>query len=187
MHSATKYLNGHSDVTAGVLAFADPEARARYEPTRRYMGAHLGAFEAWLLVRGLRTLWVRFARQSETALRLANWLEPHPAVEGVSYPGLASHPHHAVAARQMTGGFGGMLSIHVKGGFAAAQALVTGTNTFINATSLGSVESLIEHRRAVEGPASTTQEGLVRLSVGLEPFEVLQADLTQALNRVILG
>jgi cystathionine gamma-synthase len=187
MHSATKYLNGHSDVTAGVLAFADPSARPMYEPTRRYMGAHLGAFEAWLLMRGLRTLPVRFARQSETALRLAGWLEGHPAVDAVSYPGLPSHPQHAIAARQMTGGFGGMLSIHVHGGFGPAQRLVTGTQTFINATSLGSVESLIEHRKAVEGPASTTPDGLVRLSIGLEPHEVLKADLAQALSALTNG
>ena len=183
MHSATKYLNGHSDVTAGVLAFADPEARARHELVRRHMGAHLGAFEAWLLMRGLRTLWVRFARQSETAFRLAEALQQRPEVAGVRYPGLSTHPHHAIAARQMSGGFGAMLSFTVKGGFEAAKRVATGTRLFLPATSLGSVESLIEHRRAVEGPDSPTDPALIRLSVGLEAFDDLWGDLDAALRR----
>jgi cystathionine gamma-synthase len=184
MHSATKYLNGHSDVMAGVLAFKDPKARDIHEPIRRLMGAHLGAFESWLLIRGLRTLWVRFERQSETALTLARWLEDHPNVERIAYPGLPAHPQHAIAMAQMTGGFGGMLSIWVRGGYEAAKTVATSTRLFIPATSLGSVESLIEHRKAVEGPTSAVADNLIRLSVGIEDIKDLWDDLDQALGRI---
>ena len=184
MHSATKYLNGHSDVTAGVLVFADPANRAVYEPTRRLMGAHLGAFEAWLLIRGLRTLWVRFERQSKTALALAHRFQRHPALSGVLYPGLSSHPHHNIARKQMRHGYGGMLSIVMTDGYEAAKHVATHTKLFAPATSLGSVESLIEHRKAVEGPTSAVDPGLLRLSVGLEPFEELADDLDVALASI---
>jgi cystathionine gamma-synthase len=181
-HSATKYLAGHSDLTAGVLSTADPgplwdELRA----VRGLMGSVLPPFEAWLLVRGVRTLFLRYERASASALAIARRFEHHPGVERVLYPGLPSHPGHAVAAAQMTGGFGGMLSLVLAGGGAAARDLARRTRVFIPATSLGGVESLIEHRKAVEGPHSAVPDNLVRLSVGIEDPADLIADLEQAL------
>jgi cystathionine gamma-synthase len=187
-HSGTKYLGGHSDLTAGVLSLAqrdtlwDDLSRARY-----LTGSVLGGFEAWLLIRGIRTLFPRFERASASALAIAERLAGHPAVERVLYPGLPSHPRHAVAARQMTGGFGGMLSIQVRGGRAAARAVVLACRLFIPATSFGGVESLIEHRRAVEGQYSEVPDNLLRLSVGIEDPDDLIADLEQALERAGCG
>lgn len=177
MHSATKYLSGHSDVLAGALvtrALGDHWQRIR--DVRHAEGAVLGPFEAWLLLRGLRTLFVRVQRQSQTALSLARRLEV--AGVRVQYPGLTSHPHHAVAARQMTGGFGGMLSIRVPGD---PLAVITKLRLWVPATSLGGVESLVEHRFTVEGPTSPTPPDLLRLSVGLEHADDLHADLLAAL------
>jgi len=183
MHSATKYLNGHSDLTAGVLVMAhDDDRLAEIHTIRNLTGGVLGNFEAWLLIRGMRTLHVRFARQSETALAIARHFEGHRHVRAVLYPGLESHPGHAVASRQMTGGFGGMLSILVDGDFEAAKRVATRTRIFVPATSLGGVESLIEHRRAIESPESTVPETLLRISVGLESADDLIADLEQALG-----
>ncbi|WP_417497617.1 trans-sulfuration enzyme family protein [Maricaulis sp.] len=182
MHSATKYLNGHSDVLAGVLATRELNERwAEITEIHTRTGAIPGAFETWLMLRGLRTLWVRFARQSETALFLTEKLSGHPALDAVLYPGLPTHPGHAIAARQMTGGFGGLFSLRLNGGYDAARKLASGTKLFIQATSLGGVESLIEHRKPIEGPASPTPDNLVRVSVGLERAEDLLADLEQAL------
>ena len=184
-HSATKYLNGHSDVTAGVLVSAVADARwEEVKLVRNLTGGMLGPFEAWLLLRGLRTLALRFDQASRSALELARHFEGHPKLEAVLYPGLESHPGHAVAKRQMTGGFGGMLSITVKGGAAEARAVATGTRLFIPATSLGGVESLIEHRASVEGPHSIVAENLLRLSVGIEETADLIADLEQALAKI---
>jgi cystathionine gamma-synthase len=184
-HSATKYLNGHSDVLAGVLVAAGDDDRwTEVRQVRGLLGAALGPFEAWLLQRGLRTLGVRFERCSNTAMAVADRLSSHPMVEAVLYPGLASHPGHEIAARQMTGGFGGMLSILVRGGSAAARLVATSTRVFVPATSLGGVESLIEHRRAVEGPHSLVPDNLLRLSIGVEPAADLIADLEQALGRL---
>ena len=177
MHSATKYLGGHSDVLAGALVTA--RADAAWEAivaARRDEGALLGPVEAYLLLRGMRTLYVRVERQSATALELARRLERHAAV---IYPGLASHPQHAVAARQMAGGFGGMLSIRV--GARDPLEVVRRLRVWVPATSLGGVESLIEHRASVEGPSSPTPEDLLRLSVGLEHVDDLYDDLAQAL------
>lgn len=183
LHSATKYLNGHSDLTAGVLVTAKDDARwVDIHAVRNLTGGVLGGFEAWLLIRGMRTLYVRFARQSETALAIARHFEGHPRVAGVLYPGLASHPGHTIAAKQMTGGFGGMLSILVDGDIDTARAVATRTRVFVPATSLGGVESLIEHRRSVESPESTVADTLLRLSVGLESANDLIADLEQALK-----
>ncbi len=182
MHSATKYLNGHSDVIAGALItrqLDDPWQRLRRH--RRTAGAILGPFEAWLLHRGLRTLAVRVRRQSASALELARGLEGHPALAAVLYPGLRSHPQHAVAARQMHGGFGGMLSIRVHGGPAAALAVAGRLRLFARATSLGGVESLVEHRASVEPPDSPVPKDLLRLSIGLEDSGELLADLRGAL------
>ncbi len=183
LHSATKYLNGHSDLTAGVLVTAKDDRRwTDIHAIRNLTGGVLGGFEAWLLIRGMRTLFVRFARQSETALTLARHFEGHGRVAGVLYPGLESHPGHKIAAKQMTGGFGGMLSILVDGDFEAARRVATRTRVLVPATSLGGVESLIEHRRSVESPESTVPDNLLRISVGLESAGDLIADLEQALK-----
>ncbi|MGB0497938.1 MAG: trans-sulfuration enzyme family protein [Rubricella sp.] len=181
-HSATKYLNGHSDITAGVIATRRTDAAwEEMRLVRTLQGTALPAFEAWLLIRGMRTLPVRFRRASETALAIARHFEGHPKVERVLYPGLPSHPGHAVAARQMTEGFGGMLSILVKGGEEAARRAATRCAVFLPATSLGGVESLIEHRIAVEPPESRVAPNLLRLSIGMEDPGDLIADLEQAL------
>ncbi len=181
-HSATKYMNGHSDVTAGVLVAAKADARwEEIKQVRNLTGGMLGPFEAWLLLRGLRTLAVRFDQASANALEIARHFEGHGKLEAVLYPGLESHPGHDVARRQMTGGFGGMLSILVKGGAAEAKSVATRTRLFIPATSLGGVESLIEHRASIEGPHSAVAKNLLRLSVGIEDSADLIADLEQAL------
>jgi len=183
MHSATKYLNGHSDVIAGALATARADGLwARIGTIRTGHGALLGPFEAWLLLRGLRTLDVRVRAQAQAAMQLATRLAQHGEVDGVLYPGLAQHPGHAVAARQMAGGFGGMLSIRVKGGEQAAIAAAARVNLWKRATSLGGVESLIEHRASIEGPTSPCPADLLRLSVGLEDADDLYADLDRALR-----
>ncbi|MDX1512401.1 MAG: PLP-dependent aspartate aminotransferase family protein [Gammaproteobacteria bacterium] len=185
MHSATKYLNGHGDVVAGALVCrkADPLWDAiRFE--RKHGGAVLGPFEAWLLLRGMRTLWIRVEKSCDNALAVARYLESHPAVERVLYPGLASHPGHELAKRQMRGGFGGMLSMLVKGDAETARAVATRTRVFVPATSLGGVESLIEHRASVEGPASPIPPNLLRLSLGIEEKTDLIADLEAALAAV---
>jgi cystathionine gamma-synthase len=183
MHSATKYLNGHSDVVAGALVSAESdELWQRIARLRSQHGAILGPFEAWLLMRGLRTLYPRVQAQSDAAALLATMLSRHAAVTEVLYPGLASHPGHDIAARQMTGGFGGMLSIRVAGGEHAAIAAAARVKLWRRATSLGSVESLIEHRASVEGPDTPCPPDLLRLSVGLEDPEDLYADLDQALR-----
>jgi len=181
-HSATKYLNGHSDLTAGVLTVAaDSERWADIQDIRNMTGGVLGGFEAWLLIRGMRTLFVRFQRQSETALAIARHFDGHPAIDQVLYPGLPSHPGHAIALRQMTGGFGGMLSILVRGDLERARTVASSTKIFVPATSLGGVESLIEHRRSIESPTSAVPDTLLRISVGLEAADDLIADLEQAL------
>jgi cystathionine gamma-synthase len=183
MHSATKYLNGHSDVIAGALATARADGLwARIGTIRTDHGALLGPFEAWLLLRGLRTLDVRVRAQAQAAMQLATRLAQHGEVDGVLYPGLAQHPGHAMAARQMAGGFGGMLSIRVKGGERAAIAVAARVNLWKRATSLGGVESLIEHRASIEGPTSPCPADLLRLSVGLEDADDLYADLDRALR-----
>jgi cystathionine gamma-synthase len=183
MHSATKYLNGHSDVIAGALATARSDALwARIKTLRTGHGALLGPFEAWLLLRGLRTLDVRVRAQALTAMQLATRLAQHGEVDEVLYPGLARHPGHAVAARQMAGGFGGMLSIRVRGGEQAAIATAARVNLWKRATSLGGVESLVEHRASIEGPTSPCPPDLLRLSVGLEDADDLYADLDRALR-----
>ena len=182
MHSATKYLNGHSDAIAGALATARPgEHWERIQAVRTRHGAILGPFEAWLLLRGLRTLEVRVKTQAESAMRLANSFANHPRVASVLYPGLPGHPGHAVAARQMTG-FGAMLSIRVNGGGQAAIATAAKVELWKRATSLGGVESLIEHRASVEGPDSPCPPDRLRLSVGLEDPDDLHDDLDRALR-----
>ena len=182
IHSATKYFGGHSDVHGGALIFKRrDETFEKAMHVRHILGAVLAPFNAWLVLRGLRSLAVRVAAHSAHALAVARALETHPAVSRVNYPGLASHPGHAVAARQMSG-FGGMMSFHVKAGREAALAAVRKAKLFVRATSLGAVESLIEHRATSEGASSTTSQDLIRLSIGLEHPDDLIADLTQALR-----
>ena len=186
VHSASKYLNGHSDVLAGAVVCRDKDSFwQRIRAWRRDAGAVLGPFEAWLLLRGMRTLFVRVQRCSESALTIARHLEANPRVSKVLYPGLSSHPGHAVAARQMIGGFGGMLSIRVKGDEAAAVATAARVAVFKRATSLGGVESLIEHRASIEGPSTPVPPDLLRLSIGLENPQDLIADLEQALEHAV--
>ena len=184
MHSATKYLNGHSDVIAGVLATATDDAlwqRIRY--VRGAGGAILGPFESWLLLRGMRTLHLRVAAACASAHAIAERFERHPKLSHVLYPGLRSHPGHEVAARQMKGGFGGMLSVRLRAGEGAAKAFTNALRVFKQATSLGSVESLAEHRASVEGPGTECPPDLVRLSVGIESVDDLMADIDEALAR----
>lgn len=183
MHSATKYLNGHSDVIAGTLTTARPDDFwGRIRTVRVQSGAVLGPFEAWLLLRGLRTLFVRVPAQSAAALRIARHFEAHPGVVEVLYPGLPGFDGHEVAARQMSHGFGGMLSLRVKGGAAGALAASGRLRVWKRATSLGGVESLVEHRASVEGPQSETPPDLLRMSVGLEDPADLISDLERALG-----
>lgn len=182
-HSATKYLNGHSDLTAGVLTAREGlEIWDEVLRVRSFQGTVLPGFEAWLLIRGLRTLFVRYNQASQNALTLARHFENHPAVAKVLYPGLADHPSHEVAARQMTGGFGGMMSLLLNGAEGRALAAAKACQIFIPATSLGGVESLIEHRRTVAGPGRGIPENLLRLSIGIEAVDDLIADLEQALE-----
>ena len=181
-HSATKYLNGHSDVVAGVLVTAQDDERWQdIKLVRTLTGGILGPHEAWLLLRGMRTLFLRFDQASKTALQLAQHFEGHPRLQQVLYPGLVTHPGHAIACRQMTRGFGGMLSLLVKGGADEAKQIASKTRLFVRATSLGGVESLIEHRASVEGPHSEVPDNLLRLSIGIENCQDLIDDLEQSL------
>lgn len=182
MHSGTKYLNGHGDVLAGVLVTAREDAHwERMNYLRFENGGMLGPFESWLLMRGLRTLYLRVERASASAQRIAEHFVQHAGVIEVLYPGLPTHPGHAVAARQMDGGFGGMMSIRAKGGGAAALKVTRHVKLFVRATSLGGVESLVEHRATVEGDESPIPDDLLRLSIGIEDADDLIADLEQAL------
>lgn len=182
MHSATKGINGHSDVLAGVLATNDADAPiwTDIKADRHDAGAVIGPFEAWLLVRGMRTLPLRMREMSRNAQALAEFLDQYEQVETVMYPGLPHHPGFDVATRQMSGGFGPLLSFVVKGGAPAALAAAGKLALFHRATSLGGVESLVEHRHTIE-PHTGIPEGLLRLSVGIEDIEDLKADLSQAL------
>jgi len=181
MHSTTKFLAGHSDVTGGALAVRRPgpvlEALRLYQAQA---GAVPSPFDCWLIRRSLMTLYHRVRAQVATAAKLAAWLDGHPRVERVFYPGLASHPGHELAARQMSG-YGAMISFTVHGDADEAMAIAARTRIFTRATSLGSVESLIEHRASMEGPGTTTPQNLLRLSVGLEHVDDLTADLERAL------
>ena len=182
-HSGTKYLAGHSDVTAGVLATRAVDARwEEIRHARTLMGGVLGPFECWLLLRGMRTLHLRYERQAANAMAIARHFEHHPKLKAVLYPGLESHPGHEVAARQMRGGFGAMLSLLIAGNADDAKGVATRTRLFVPATSLGGVESLIEHRATVEGPNSIVPTNLLRISVGIERVDELIADLEQALS-----
>jgi cystathionine gamma-synthase len=183
MHSATKYLNGHADVLAGALVTAQADERwAAIRADRHDAGALLGPFEAWLVLRGMRTLALRVREACGNALALARFLEDHPKVERVLYPGLPSHPQHDLARRQMDGGCGGLLSFQIKGDAVAALALAGRLRLIARATSLGGTESVIEHRFTIEGAATGVPPNLLRLSVGIEDEDDLIADLAQALD-----
>jgi len=181
MHSATKYLNGHSDVVAGALVAAQAsEFWDRIRAVRSSGGAVLGPFEAWLLLRGMRTLFLRVEAASANAARLASHLQASNRISSVLYPGLPGHPGHDIASRQMAGGFGAMLSVRL-GGEVSARAFAGALRLFKQATSLGSVESLVEHRASVEGPQTLCPSDLIRLSVGIEDIDDLIDDVDQAL------
>ena len=189
MHAATKYLNGHSDVIAGTLTTREDSAMwLRIRSIRAQLGGVLGPFEAWLLTRGMRTLFPRVRTACASAQLIAEHLALHPRILEVLYPGLPSFPGHATAAKQMHGGFGGMLSIRVRGGGSASAsgesaAIATAAHVDLwkRATSLGGVESLVEHRASVEGAGTPAPSDLLRLSVGIEDAGDLIADLESAL------
>ena len=184
MHSATKYLNGHSDIIAGALVGARDDAHwAKLRAIRAQLGTILGQTEAWLLMRGMRTLYPRVAWSCRSAQSLAEKFAAHPMVSEVLYPGLPSFAGHDIAKRQMTGGFGGMLSVRIKGGERAAIATAARVELWKRATTLGGVESLIEHRASIEGPGTPCPPDLLRLSVGVEESADLFDDLDQALKR----
>jgi cystathionine gamma-synthase len=183
MHSATKYLNGHSDVIAGALvAREDTPLWQRIGALRAQLGGVLGPFEAWLLARGMRTLFARVDVACRNAQRIAEHFAADPRVSEVLYPGLPSFAGHALATRQMRGGFGGMLSIRVRAGEAAAIETAARVQLWKRATSLGGVESLVEHRASVEGAGTPVPPDLLRLSVGIEDAGDLIADLEAALR-----
>ncbi len=185
MHSATKYLNGHSDLTAGTLTTrVDNEHWQRVRAVRAQGGATLGSVESWLLLRGMRTLFLRVRTASASALHIAEHFDGHPGIAEVFYPGLPTSHGHLVAQRQMSGGFGGMLSIRLRDGVDAAIAVAASTRLWKRATSLGGVESLIEHRGSIEGPGSPVPLDLLRLSVGIEHVDDLIADLERALAEI---
>jgi cystathionine gamma-synthase len=189
MHSATKYLNGHSDVIAGTLTTREDSALwLRIKAIRAQLGGVLGPFEAWLLTRGMRTLFPRVRTACAGAQSIAEHFAHHPRIQQVLYPGLPSFHGHAIAAKQMHGGFGGMLSIRIRGsdngsasGEAAAIATAAHVELWKRATSLGGVESLVEHRASIEGVGTPVPSDLLRLSVGIEDAGDLIADLEGAL------
>lgn len=182
-HSVTKYLNGHSDMTGGVLSVRTPPPFwDQLQDIRYHQGTYLPAFESWLLIRGMRTLFVRFEQASKNAMAFAEYFANHTDVETVLYPGLSTHKGHSVAKQQMTNGFGGMMSILVKGPNTRAKAVAKACALFIPATSLGGVESLIEHRHTIEGDTNGVPENLLRISIGIEDVADLIADFEQALR-----
>lgn len=183
LHSASKSLNGHSDVLAGLVSTydADSEVWAFVTQERKQAGAVLSPLSAWLLLRGLRTLPLRHDRSCASAQRLAEFLDAHPAVEQVLYPGLVDHPGHERAWRQCDRGYGGLLSVRVAGGAEAALRVATALEVCVTATSLGGVETLVEHRHTVEQGVTDVPDDLLRVSVGIEPLEDLVADWDRAL------
>jgi cystathionine gamma-synthase len=186
VHSATKYLGGHSDVVSGALATSDPDVYQRAKFLQNAVGAVPGPFDCWLTLRGLKTLALRMRQHCDNAMRVAALLATHPGVLEVRYPGLPDHPGHAIAAEQMKA-FGGMVSFRPSGGVEAAHRLVEATEVFTLGESLGGVESLIElpgvmTHASVAGTAAEVPADLVRLSVGLEHIDDILADLESALD-----
>lgn len=183
VHSGTKYFGGHSDVMSGlVVVRKDRELLERLQNWQRMAGSMLAPFDCWLLRRSIATLALRVRAQCANAQRVAEFLRAHAGVEHVYYPGLPDHPDHEIAAAQMRGGFGAVLSVCIAGGAAAAIGTARRTRLFTRATSLGGVESLIEHRASIEGPGSTTPQNLLRLSIGIEEADDLIEDLAQAMG-----
>jgi len=190
MHSATKFLNGHSDMVGGVAVVADGGLAERIAFLQNAVGAVSGPFDSFLALRGLKTLALRMRQSSESAMRIASWLESHPKVERVLYPGLPSHPQHALAKRQMYNGFSGIVTFFIKGGMDEARGFLERCKVFTLAESLGGVESLVDHPGLMTHasvPPQTRQalgidDTLIRLSVGIEDVEDLIADLGNALN-----
>jgi cystathionine gamma-synthase len=183
MHSTTKYFSGHSDVLSGALIFKESGVLSdKIRTIQRLTGGVPSPFDCWLVTRGIKTLPLRVKAQTATAMKLAEYLSQHPQIEVVHYPGLTSHPQHKVAKKQMTGGFGAMLSVQIKGDAQNAMALTGRLKLFTTATSLGGVESLIEHRKSVEGADSPSPENLLRISVGIEDIEDLIEDWRVALG-----
>ncbi len=184
-HSATKQLNGHTDVLAGALVTArEDDLWQKIRTDRGYRGAVLGPFEAWLLQRGMRTLFLRVEASAKNAMKVARAMQAEPHVDEVLYPGLEDHPDHALAARQMGNAFGFLVSIRLRGGEDAARRVADTVRVFKQATSLGGVESLIEHRAATEGPGTRIPPDLLRLSIGIEDANDLIEDLRAALAQV---
>jgi cystathionine beta-lyase/cystathionine gamma-synthase len=191
MHSATKYIGGHSDLLGGALVVRDRDLGERLHWLQNATGGVMGPLESFLCSRGLKTLELRMQAQSATALALAEWLAGQPRVKRVHYPGLPGHPGHAIAIRQMQGGFGGVLSFEIEGDLAGARRVVESTRLFQLAVSLGAVESLIElpalmshgSYEAAARRAVGIEDGLIRLSVGLEAFPDLRDDLAAALAK----
>lgn len=190
VHSATKYLGGHGDVVAGVAVGSEAMIGAIKEEVQKDVGASLGPFDAWLLIRGIKTLPLRMMRHCESAFTIAKWLEQHPKVDWVAYPGLESHPQHALALRQHADGFGGMISFELKGGFEAGKQLLNHVQLCTLAVSLGTVDTLIQHPASMTHSSLSEDEqretgitpGLIRLSPGLEHAEDIILDLKQALE-----
>ena len=182
MHATTKYIGGHSDILGGaIIVRDDDEWSARLKRVQILMGATQNPLDCYLLARGLKTLPLRMREHSASALALAQLLEKHSAIEQVHYPGLISHPQYELAKRQMPHGFSGMISIQIKGDEANARRVASALKLFQQATSLGGVESLVEHRRSIEGPDSKTPGNLLRLSIGLEHIDDLWEDLNSSL------
>ena len=193
MHSATKYLNGHSDMVGGVVVVGDkPELAERMRFLQNAVGSVAGPFDSYLALRGAKTLALRMQRHCENALELAGWLARHPKIARVHYPGLASHPQHALAKAQMPNGYGGMISVELKADIDGSRRFLEATELFALAESLGGVESLIEHPAimthasipAAERAKLGIVDSLCRLSVGIEHVEDLRADLEHALSRI---
>ncbi|NOR28505.1 MAG: aminotransferase class I/II-fold pyridoxal phosphate-dependent enzyme [Lutibacter sp.] len=181
MHSSTKYFGGHSDVIGGCIVVNDENLAKKIKNIQLLSGAVPSPFDCWLIARGIQTLHLRVTKQTENALKLAYFLEMHPKIEKVLYPGLISHPQHLIAKKQFKNGFGAMLSVLIKGDETEAFKISTNLNYFKTATSLGGVESLIEHRKSVEGKNSSTPSNLLRISVGIEHIDDLIEDWKQAL------
>ncbi|MEM6318098.1 MAG: aminotransferase class V-fold PLP-dependent enzyme [Bacteroidota bacterium] len=183
MHSTSKYFGGHSDVLGGCLVVKEAGILSEQLKTIQTLtGAVPSPFECWLVTRGIKTLHVRVMQQTKNAFQLAKYLAQHPIIEQVNYPGLKNHPQHKIAKKQMTEGFGAMLSVQVEGSAKKAMQLTGRLKLFTTATSLGGVESLVEHRKSIEGPESPTPDNLLRISVGLEHIDDLIADWKQALG-----
>ncbi|MGB3545780.1 MAG: PLP-dependent transferase [Saprospiraceae bacterium] len=183
MHSTTKYFGGHSDLLGGCVILRETgEWAERMADTQHLGGGIPSPFDCWLVERGIHTLRLRILAQCRSAEQLAHLLDAHPAVERVNYPGLPSHPQHELVRRQMPDGYGGMLSVLVRGGEQAAMSVANRLRLFTTATSLGGVESLVEHRKSVEGTQSRTPDNLLRISVGIEDVQELIEDWRQALG-----